>query len=109
MGLLPPEVTSPLVAGRLGMFIDTWKVLTSNLSSQSIQNPFVSLPSQDTIPTKPVFPPEQAVQVREEIRLLLEKGAIAPVTDSQGGFYSKLFLVPKNGQMRPVINLKWLN
>ena len=58
MGLLPPEVTSPLVAGRLGMYIDTWKVLTSNLSSQSIQNPFVSLPSQDTIPTKPVFAPE---------------------------------------------------
>ena len=48
--------------------------------------------------------------MKEELRLLLEKGAIAPVTNSQGGFYSNLFLVPKkNSQMRPVINLKRLN
>ena len=69
-----------------------------------------SFPSQDTISTTPVFPLEQAIQMREELRLLSEKGVIATVPDSQGGFYSNLFLVPKkNGQMKPVINLKWLN
>ena len=62
------------------------------------------------IPTQPVFPPEQAAQVREELQSLLKKGAVVPVSDSQEGFYSNLFLVPKkNGQMRPVINLKRLN
>ena len=43
---------------------------------------FVSLPSQVILPTVPVFPLEQAAQVREELRLLLEKGAVAPVSDS---------------------------
>ena len=61
-------------------------------------------------PTEPVFPPEQAAQVREELQLLLEKGAVIPTSCSQEGFYLNLFLVPKkNGQMRPVINLKQLN
>ena len=96
------------------MFIDTWKVLTNDLwvlqAVKGFRIPFVSLLSQDILPTVPVFPPEQAAQVREELRMLLEKGAVAPVSDSQGGFYSNLFLVPKkNGQMRPVINLKRLN
>ena len=116
MGLSPPEVASPLVAGRLEMFIDTWKMLTSDLwvlqAVKGFRIPFVSLPSQDILPTVPVFLPEQAAhdQIREELRLLLEKGAVTPVSDSQGGFYSNLFLVPKkNGQMRPVINLKRLN
>jgi len=113
MGLSPPEVTSPLVAGRLGMFIDTWKVLTSDLwvlqAVKGFRIPFVSLPNQDILPTAPVFPPEQAAQIKGELRLLLEKGVVAPVPDSQGGFYSNLFLVPKkNGQIRPVINLKRL-
>ena len=72
--------------------------------------PFVSLPCQNTLPTQPVFLPEQAAQVREEIQSLLEKGAVVPVSDSQEGFYSNLFLVSKkNGQMRPVIILKRLN
>ena len=42
----------------------------------------------------------------EEVQKLLEKGAIQEVSEDEGGFYSRLFLVPeKDGQMRPVINL----
>ena len=59
MGLSPPEVTSPLVAGRLGMFIDSWKVLTGDFwvlqAVKGFKIPFVSLPSQDTMPTKVYF------------------------------------------------------
>ena len=47
-----------------------------------------------------------------EIKNLLEKNAIEPVAENQAqcGFYSTLFLVPKkNGEMRPVINLRPLN
>ena len=70
----------------------------------------MSLSNQDVLATAPVLPPEEAAQIKGELRLLLEKGAVTPVPDSQGGFYSNLFLVPKkNGQMRLVINLKRLN
>ena len=92
--LSPPEVTSPLVAERLGMFIDTCKVLTGDLwvlqAVKGFKILFVSSTSQDTMPTKLVFPPEQEAQIKE-LRLLLEKEAIAPVTNSQGGFYLNLF------------------
>ena len=98
------------------MFIDTWKVSISNLwilqAVKGFKTPIVSLtqPGHNTMLAKSVFPPEQAVQRREELRLLLEKGAIASMTDSHEGFYSNLFLVlKKNSQMRSVINLKWLN
>ena len=40
----------------------------------------------------------------------MEKGAIQEVSENEDGFYSRLFLVPKkDGQMRPVINLRPLN
>ena len=48
----------------------------------------------------------QSKLMSEEVQKLLEKGAIQEVSEDEGGFYSRLFLVPeKDGQMRPVINL----
>ena len=67
VGLSPPEV-------RLGMFIDAWKVLTGDLwvlqAIKGFKIPFVPLLSQDTMPTKPVFP------------RLFVTGAIAPFCNS---------------------------
>jgi len=64
---------------------------------------------QERKPKVPSFPSEQLSQIQD---FLLEKAAVT-VVDShspQIEFYSILFLVPKkNGQMRPVINLKALN
>ena len=48
--------------------------------------------------------------MRAELTVLLQKEAVARVSESQGGFHSTLFLVPKkDGKQRPVINLKALN
>ena len=41
---------------------------------------------------------------------MLEKGAIHLVTDNSLGFYSRIFMVPKQGgKWRPVIDLSVLN
>ena len=64
-------------------------------NSQRVQNPLCLLTQPGYNANKTCVSPEQAAQMKEELRLLLEKGAIAPVTNSQGGFYSNLFLVPK--------------
>jgi hypothetical protein len=48
--------------------------------------------------------------MQQEITKLINKGAISPVQFSPGGFYSRLFLVPKKGgSVRPVIDLSQLN
>ena len=48
-----------------------------------------------TLPLAPVLLPEQAALMKGELML---KEAMTPVPDSQGGFYSNLFLAPrKNG------------
>jgi len=61
-------------------------------------------------PPEAKFLKEQEVLLKEEVDSLLQKGTILPQMHNFGGFYSSQFLVPKkNGQMRPVINLKQLN
>ena len=52
---------------------------------------------------------QRAKLIVEEVQELLGKGAITEVHSPRGGFYSNLFLVPKEGGQRPVINLKALN
>ena len=56
------------------------------------------------------FSPEQWHIVDEEVKNLLNKGAIVPSCTEQNQFISTIFIVPKpNGKFRPVINLKYLN
>ena len=56
------------------------------------------------------YTPEQNQLILEEVRELLQKGAVSVVTIPQIGFYSNLLLVPKkDGGQRPVIYLKALN
>ena len=49
--------------------------------------------------------------MQREIELLLAKGAIIPITQApaEQGFISTVFLDPKDGGARPVINLRALN
>ncbi|KAL0186275.1 hypothetical protein M9458_017945, partial [Cirrhinus mrigala] len=50
--------------------------------------------------------------LRSEVLILLEKGAIAVIhpAQSESGFYSRYFLVPKkDGGLRPILDLRHLN
>ncbi len=55
---------------------------------------------------------EDAQVLRVEVMNFLEKGAIEiiPPAQSESGFYSRYFLVPKkDGGLRPILDLKLLN
>ena len=58
-------------------------------------------------------PPQMKV-IREEVRDLVQKGAMRKVPMSEAkkkkGFYSKMFCIPKpDGRWRPIIDLRQLN
>ena len=113
--VVPPRAKVPSeVAGRLASFVDTWKVLTKDTwvldAIQGYHIPFSGKPYQPHRPQEGVFSQEQTALMKEEVDSLLQKAAISSCPNTLEGFYSTLFLVPKkNGQMRPVINLKQLN
>ncbi len=55
---------------------------------------------------------ENTQVLRAEVMNLLEKGAIeiVPTAQSESGFYSRYFLVPKkDGGLRPILDLRLLN
>ncbi len=56
--------------------------------------------------------PQQVLAMEQEIRALLEKGAIeyVPHSNRETGFYSRYFIVPnKDGGLRPMLDLRVLN
>ncbi len=63
-------------------------------------------------PQKGWRPPAHPRSLRSEVMTLLEKGAIekVPPAQSESGFYSHYFLVPKkDGGLRPILDLRRLN
>ena len=84
------------LAGRLGYFIAAWEKITQDQEILSIvkgfEVPFVSLPLQEKIPNLTKMSKEQFSLVEQEVLEMLEKGAIQK----------------KDGENRPVINLKYL-
>ena len=104
------------VAGKLRHFVGNWQVLTADQwvlnTVQGFLIPFREEPRQVQTPHPYQYPADQLVQLREELAILVSKGAIIPLepTTPVAGFYSTVFLVPKKeGRWRPVINLKALN
>jgi hypothetical protein len=104
------------VGGRISLFVENWKKITTDkwvldVVQNGYKLEFLKIPHFLGIKqTKVPFDQENLIQ--KEIEELLLKNAIEIVDKSQilTGFYSTLFLVPKkNGEMRPVINLKPLN
>ena len=72
--------------------------------------PLVMDPVQEKAPKVPKLNQEQQKQVDLVVKAMLEKGSISKVCHSKGEFLSSLSEVSKkDGEIRPVINLKDLN
>ena len=112
-----PEVCRKLpVAGRLKHFLHNWEKLTQDQwvlqAVQGVQIELLGTPQQFKPPTQQVWAEPDQTLFLVEIKTMIEKGAIRELSraETQNGFYSNMFLVPKkDGKMRPVINLKRLN
>ena len=109
-----PVASDHLPAGRLRDHINTWKVMTKDLwvldTVRGYRIDFLSEPHQRVIPHTSRYSAEQTQLIVEEVQELLNKGAVVQIHSPRRGFYSNLFLVPKkDGEQRPVINLKALN
>ena len=104
------------VGGRLKFFIKNWEKITNDkwvLSTikNGLKMDFLKIPKFSGIKETKVNQ-KQMPFLLAEVDTLLEKGAIEIVPKNQirEGFYSTFFLVQKkNGEMRPIINLKPLN
>ena len=95
------------------MCLATWRTLTSDPQILSIVSgykiTFFKTPFQK-FPRFTQSSGQEALLISQEVNELLQKGAIERTPFSRDGFYSHLFLVPKkDGPMRPVIDLSYLN
>ena len=106
------------VGGCLSLFLEAWRAITNDpwvLSviergyAPTFQGPRPPL-TRDWASHESATPGNRAMLI-QETQCLLEKQAVEPVSRPASlGFYSHVFLVPKkNGQLRPVINLRPLN
>ena len=105
-----PEV--PL-AGRIKFFYSNWVKLTQDLNIlnivQGFEIPFLENPEKGKSPNSPVLNQKESKLVKDELKEMLLKGAIQPVSPCTNQYLSNFFLVSKrDGGKRPVINLKHL-
>lgn len=101
------------LAGRTALYAQNWERITSDRwILETILGYKLELTSKPQQVSRPATQVEEATAelISTEVEKLLSKGAIHPVSQESEGFYSRIFLVPKkNGQVRPVINLRPLN
>ena len=68
------------VAGRFDHFVENWRVLTVDQwvlnTVRGFLIPFREEPKQDQVPHPYQYPADQLTQLREELALLISKGAI---------------------------------
>ena len=106
-----------LIAGRITLFLDNWRVLTSDQwvlnCVQGYRIQFLGEPQQTTLPREIVFSEGEKQKISLEVIAMLNKQAITEVLGVERlgkEFVSQLFAVPKkDGAIRPIINLKALN
>ncbi len=107
--------SSVRLGGRVQYFAEFWPSLTQDpwvLDSVSFGTriPFFERPSEPARLPNMVMSDELMNICDEEVKALLEKGAIEEISDSSQFFVSGLFVIPKRtGGYRPIINLKYLN
>lgn len=103
-----------IFAGRLKIFVEQWKNITSDQYILSIVEgyklPFDEIPIQKKEPPEPVLSREDILALPELLDELMVKGAISRCHPSKGQFLSSFFLLEKpNGEKRFILNLKRLN
>ena len=111
--MLKPDIP---VGGRLRCFYPKWEQITNDqwvldVIKNGYKFEFLQMPSFNGIKENKLSK-EKLLIIQQEVKELLQKGAIEPVPQEHinQGFYSTLFLVPKKtGELRPVINLRPLN
>ena len=106
-----PQTSTPF-GHRLSPFARKWQSITTDrwvltIIREGYSIEFDALPPSGYIKVTPPSPP-----LHEEVRTLLQKGAIIPVPTRQRhlGFYSRYFTVPKkDGGLRPILDLREVN
>jgi hypothetical protein len=104
------EQATPFFVGRL---TPTWEMITQDpwilQVIQGYQIELVTPPVQQSLLNVPKLSSTQETVLEQEVKELLMKQAIHPVQSPEAGFISSIFVVPKDGGNRPVVNLKPLN
>ena len=110
-----PSYSSIPVGGRLARFAHEWRSISSDsfileMVSVGVTIDFLEPPFQVSVPSSCAMSAEMTKACDAEVSELVRKRAIFPISYTEGGFYSSLFLVPKkSGGYRPIVNLKKLN
>jgi hypothetical protein len=113
----PTAIDSLKVGARLKHFAKDWEDITSDqwvlgTLREGLKLKFKTLPTLSQIPIEISLPkdPSKREALLGEISVMLEKGAIERVSQSDPGFYSHIFIrTKKSGGLRPIIDLKALN
>ena len=111
---LKPLTKNLKSVGRLKHFVKNWKTITHDpwvlKTIMGYKIDFMTEPIQFALPATPNFNATEIKLVDEEVKTLLQKGAIQLSNHEDNEFISNIFLVKKkNGKYRPVINLRKLN
>uniref|UniRef100_A0AC34FW88 Reverse transcriptase domain-containing protein n=1 Tax=Panagrolaimus sp. ES5 TaxID=591445 RepID=A0AC34FW88_9BILA len=106
------RISSKKIAGRLQDYIKNWTLITKDKKVLQYIKGY-KLPLIATPPKYTASRPQSAaskVALRQEVKQLLQKGAIRPISKTAAACISPLFTIPKkDGTLRPVIDLRGLN
>ena len=112
---LPAPAPNSPSTGRLAQQANNWaKITLDPWVLQQIQDhalELINTPSQVSAPKETQLSQDLNKLLAEEIRTLLEKKAVSVVPPpAEGGFISRMFVIPKKGGgLRPIIDLRDLN
>ena len=114
VGAAASEEESLPIAGRIKHFLPNWENLTQDRwvleTVEGFRVPFRQKPFQQQLPKPLKHSKVEENLLQEEIQSMMAKNAIEETSPKGHGFLSTVFLVPKkDGDQRPVINIKGLN